>query len=66
MGMEIIMKARGSLRIHDDNIIYTQTTEIENTLSFQASLTLKFEGFSLGFPGPSFQICLIAGFTNKR
>jgi hypothetical protein len=50
MGMEIIMKARGSLRIHDDNITYTQTTEIENTLSFQASLTLKFEGFSLGFP----------------
>jgi hypothetical protein len=31
MGMEIIMKYRGSLRIHD-NITYTQTIEIEHSL----------------------------------
>jgi hypothetical protein len=52
MGMEIIMKARGSLRIHD-NITYTQTTEIY-TLSFQVFLSLNFEVFSAGTLWASF------------
>ena len=45
MGMEIIMKARGSLRIHD-KVLPILKQQRYRTLSFQAFLSIKFEGFS--------------------